>query len=52
MVRDLIRQVAAGALALLPAAAAAANPAVPERIPAETFAAVASYGSPEISPDG
>ncbi|HEX8307665.1 MAG TPA: S9 family peptidase [Allosphingosinicella sp.] len=52
MLRDLIRHAVVAALASLPAAAATAGPAVPERIPAETFAAFASYGSPEISPDG
>src|SRR5687767_1475828 len=40
------------ALAALAPLSLAAAPTVPERIPAETFGAFASYGSPEISPNG
>ena len=52
-----MRHAVAAALAAAPAALAAAPAAVPGaavsgRIPTEAFAAFASYGSPEISPDG
>lgn len=52
MLKSIVRCAAAAALASLAPAGAAMAPAVPERIAAETFAAFASYGSPEISPDG
>lgn len=50
MLRHIATCAAAAALATLSPAVAA--PAVPERIPVETFAALASYGSPVISPNG
>ncbi|HET9639126.1 MAG TPA: S9 family peptidase [Allosphingosinicella sp.] len=52
MLRYFAEYVAAVALAAPMPASLAAAPAVPERISAETFGAFASYGSPEISPNG
>jgi dipeptidyl aminopeptidase/acylaminoacyl peptidase len=52
MLRYLASRAAAVTLAVLAPASLAAAPTVPERIPAETFGAFASYGSPEISPNG
>jgi dipeptidyl aminopeptidase/acylaminoacyl peptidase len=52
MLRNLAGKAIAVALVALSPLAMAATPAVPERIPVETFGAFASYGSPEISPDG
>lgn len=52
MPRLIARNAALAALLALSAAGVAAAPAVPDRIPAETFGAFPSYGSPEISPNG
>lgn len=52
MLRLIATGAAVAALAALSPPATAAAPAAPERIPAEAFGAFASYGSPEISPDG
>jgi dienelactone hydrolase len=52
MLKIFAKWAAVAALVLPAAPGPAAGPAAPERIPAETFAAFASYGSPEISPDG
>src|SRR5438067_520773 len=48
-----LRLIAAAALAFAAASAALAAPAaLPERIPAEAFGALASFSSPRISADG
>jgi dipeptidyl aminopeptidase/acylaminoacyl peptidase len=52
MLRTIVNYAAAALLASLAKAGLTAAPAVPDRIPVEAFGAFASYGSPEISPDG
>lgn len=52
MLRTILTLAVAGLLAALPPPAAAAAPSVPEKIPAEAFAALASYANPQISPNG